>query len=55
VAAAYVAKDGRLPARSVRSFGQPSSIRPGLTRILALEDCPEIDQDRNSVREGGGG
>jgi hypothetical protein len=38
--AAYVAKDNRLPSRSVAVFDQPSSIRPELTGILlALEDC----------------
>jgi hypothetical protein len=42
VATAYMAKIGRLPARSVAVFGQLSSIRPGLTRILALGDCTEI-------------
>ncbi len=36
-----VAKGGRLPARSVTVFGQPSLIRPELTGIaLALEECP---------------
>ncbi len=30
---AYVAKDNRLPSRSVAVFGQPSSIRPELTGI----------------------
>jgi ribonuclease HI len=39
--AAMVAKDDRLPARSVAVFGQPSSLRPELSGIaLALEDCP---------------
>ena len=39
--AAIVAKDDRLPARSVAVFGPPSSLRPGLTGIaIALEDCP---------------
>ena len=31
--AALVAKDGRLPARGVAVFGQPSSLRPELTGI----------------------
>jgi ribonuclease HI len=36
-----VAKDGRLPARSVAVLGQPSSILPELTGIaLAIEACP---------------
>ncbi len=40
--AAFVAKDGRLQARSVAVFGQPSSTRPELTGIaLALEGCPD--------------
>ena len=39
--AAMVAKDDRLPARSVAVFGPPSSLRPELTAIaIALEDCP---------------
>jgi hypothetical protein len=39
--AVMVAKDYRLPARSVAVFGQPSSLRPELSGIaLALEDCP---------------
>ena len=39
--AAMVAKDDRLPARSVAVFGPPSSLRPELTGIaIALEDCP---------------
>ena len=39
--AAMVAKDNRLPARSVAVFGQPSSLRPELSGIaIALEDCP---------------
>jgi len=43
--AAFVAKDGRVQARSVAVFGQPSSIRPELTGIaLALEECP-IEED----------
>jgi ribonuclease HI len=43
--AAFVAKDGRVQARSVAVFGQPSSIRPDLTGIaLALEECP-IEED----------
>jgi ribonuclease HI len=42
--AALVAKDSRMPARSVAVFGQPSSIRPELTGIaLALEGCPGED------------
>jgi hypothetical protein len=40
-----LAKDARLPARSVAVLGQPSSIRPGLTGIaLAIEACP-IEED----------
>jgi hypothetical protein len=36
--ASFVAKDGRLPARSEAVLGQPSSIRPELTGIaLAIE------------------
>ena len=43
--AAYVSKDGRLPARSVAVYGSPSSLRPELTAIgLACEDSP-IDED----------
>jgi hypothetical protein len=39
--AVMVAKDDRLPARSVAVFGQPSSLPPELSGItLALEDCP---------------
>jgi hypothetical protein len=39
--ASFVAKDGRLPARSVAVLGQPSSIRPELTGIaLPIEACP---------------
>ncbi len=39
--AAYVAKDNRLPSRSVAVFGQQQYIRPELTGItLSLEDCP---------------
>jgi hypothetical protein len=39
--ASFVAKEGRLPARSVAVLGQPSSIRPELTEIaLAIEACP---------------
>jgi hypothetical protein len=41
VGAALMPKDGRLPARCVAVFGQPSSLLPELTGIaLALEDCP---------------
>ena len=43
--AAVVAKDGRMQARSVAVFGQPSSIRPELTGLaLALEGCP-VEED----------
>jgi ribonuclease HI len=43
--ATFVAKDGRVQARSVAVFGQLSSIRPELTGIaLALEECP-IEED----------
>jgi hypothetical protein len=43
--AAFVAKDGKVQARSVAVFGQPSSIRPELTGVvLALEECP-IEED----------
>ena len=49
--AAYVAKDNRLPSRSVAVFGQPSSIRPELTGIaLALEDCPG-EEDLNIITD----
>ncbi len=55
--AAYVAKDNRLPSRSVAVFGQPSSIRPELTVIdptveltLALEDCPG-EEDLNILTD----
>jgi hypothetical protein len=49
--AALVAKDGRLPARGVAVFGQPSSLRPELTGIaLALEDCPG-EEDRNVLTD----
>jgi hypothetical protein len=42
--ASFVAKDRRLPARSVAVFGQPSSIRQELTGIaLAIEACPSED------------
>ncbi len=45
IGAAFVAKDGRVQARSGAVFGQPSSIRPELTGIaLALEECP-IEED----------
>ncbi len=43
--AAFVAKDGRVQARSVAVFGQAYSIRPELTSTaLALEECP-IEED----------
>jgi hypothetical protein len=43
--AAFVVKDGRVQARSVAVFCQPSSIIPELTGIaLALEECP-IEED----------
>ena len=43
--AAFVAKDGRMPARSVAVYGSPSSLRPELTAVaLACEDSP-LDQD----------
>jgi hypothetical protein len=45
--AAYVAKDNRLPPRSVAVFGQPSSIR-GIA--LALEDCPG-EEDLNTITD----
>jgi len=49
--AAYVAKDNRLPSRSVAVFGPPSSIRPELTGIaLALEDCPG-EEDLNIITD----
>ena len=49
--AAMVAKDGRLPARSVAVFGQPSSLRPELTGIaIALEDCPG-EEDLNILTD----
>jgi ribonuclease HI len=49
--AALVAKDGRLPARGVAVFGQPSSLRPELTGIaLALEDCPG-EEDLNVLTD----
>jgi ribonuclease HI len=49
--AALVAKDGRMPARSVAVFGQPSSIRPELTGIaLAVEDCPG-EEDLNILTD----
>ena len=49
--AAMVAKDGRLPARSVAVFGQPSSLRPELTGIaIALEDCPS-EEDLNILTD----
>ncbi len=36
-----VAKNDRLPERSVAVFGQPSSLRQELSGIaFALEDCP---------------
>ena len=49
--AAVVAKDGRIQARSVAVFGQPSSIRPELTGIaLALEGCP-VEEDLNILTD----
>ena len=49
--AALVAKGGRLPARSVSVFGQPSSIRPELTGIaLSLEECPG-EEDLNVLTD----
>ncbi len=49
--AAMVAKDDRLPARSVAVFGQPSSLRPELSGIaLALEDCPG-EEDLNVLTD----
>ena len=49
--AAMVAKDGRLPSRSVAVFGQPSSIRPELTGLaLALEGCPD-EEDLNILTD----
>ena len=49
--AAVVAKDGRMQARSVAVFGQPSSIRPELTGIaLALEGCP-AEEDLNILTD----
>jgi hypothetical protein len=48
---ALVAKDGRLPARSVAIFRQPSSLRLELTGIaLALEDCPG-EEDLNILTD----
>ena len=49
--AAMVAKDDRLPARSVAVFGPPSSLRPELTGIaIALEDCPG-EEDLNILTD----
>jgi len=49
--AAVVAKDGRIQARSVAVFGQPSSIRPELTGIaLALEESP-AEEDLNILTD----
>ncbi len=49
--AAVVAQDGRIQARSVAVFGQPSSIRPELTGIaLALEGCP-AEEDLNILTD----
>ena len=46
-----MAKDNRLPSRSVAVFGQPSSIRPELTGIaLALEECPG-EEDLNIITD----
>ena len=49
--AAMVAKDDRLPARSVAVFGQPSSLLPELTGIaIALDDCPG-EEDLNILTD----
>ena len=49
--AAMVAKDDRLPARSVAVFGPPSSLRPELTGIaIALDDCPG-EEDLNILTD----
>jgi hypothetical protein len=49
--AAFVAKDGRVQARSVAVFGQPSSFHPELTGIaLALEECP-IEEDHTILTD----
>ncbi len=49
--AVYVAKDNRLPSRSVAVFGQRSSIRPELTEIaLALDECPG-EEDLNIITD----
>ncbi len=51
IGAALVAKDGRLPARSVAVFGQPSSLRPEVSGIArALEDCPG-EEDLNILTD----
>ena len=46
--AAMVAKDDRLPARSVAVFGPPSSLRPELTGIAM--DCPG-EEDLNILTD----
>ncbi len=49
--AAMVAKDGRLPARRVAVFGQPSSRLPELIGLaLALEYCPG-EEDLNILTD----
>ena len=49
--AAMVAKDDRLPARSVAVFGQPSSLLPELTGIaMPLENCPG-EEDLNILTD----
>ncbi len=51
IGAVLVAKGGRLPARSVSVFGQPSLIRPELTGIaLSLEECPG-EEDLNVLTD----
>ena len=43
--AAFVSKDGRVPARSVAVYGSPSSLRPELTGIALACEASPMDED----------
>jgi len=43
--AAFVSKDGCVPARSVAVYGSPSSLRPELTGIALACEASPMDQD----------
>jgi hypothetical protein len=43
--AAFVSKDGRIPARSVAVYGSPSSLRPELTGIALACEASPMDED----------